>query len=156
MRPFRPEFVVLRPWGPMTGRVVVNKLRVVRSVPVVMGLAAVGAVMLVSAGSAATTTKPFTANLCDPLPATSLCPEPTTQPPALSGGTDSVYLTIHNTANPQTLGSANIGLPTGGPSPVSYGPASLVLGPTTTVVGGDGTAITLRNLNLPSGGYVTL
>jgi hypothetical protein len=132
----------------------VNKRSVVRSVSVVMGLAAVAAVVLVSAGSAGTTTKPYTANLCDAGQLVgSVCPETTTTPPTLPGGSAIVYLTLHNKANPQTLGSANIGLPTG-PSPTTYTGASISFG--TGDITRTNTLVTLRNLNLAPNGFVTV
>ena len=130
-----------------------------RRLPVVAGLAAA---ILIPAGSAtpATTTKPYTANLCDlgQIVTNSLgdkvCPEGTTIPPALPGGSADVYLTLHNKANPQSLGSANIGLPTG-PGPTSYASATIYWGsgnvtlPTSTLV-------KLRNLNLAPGRSLTV
>jgi hypothetical protein len=55
------------------------------------------AVVVITAGSAATTTKPYTAYF-DPGPLT-------------GGGTAHVNLAITNLANPQTLGSANVTAP---------------------------------------------
>jgi hypothetical protein len=114
--------------------------------------------MLVSAGSAATTTKPYTANLCDSGQLVlSACPEGTTTPPALPGGTAVVYLTLHNTANPQSLGSANIGLPAvlpAGSPQISYASASLPPGAGT--VSSTPSLVMLRNLNLASGRSLTV
>ena len=58
------------------------------------------AVVVITAGSAATTTKPYTASF-DP-------------GPLAGGGTAHVNLAIHNLANPQPLGSANAPWPTPG------------------------------------------
>jgi hypothetical protein len=92
-------------------------------------LALIG-VVFISAGSAATTTKPYTASF--------------DAGPLAGGGTVHVNLAIRNLANPQTLGSANV---TG----ASSGSSSFtILGATTpqgdaTVVNG---VLQLRNLNL--------
>src|SRR5262245_83683 len=94
---------------------------------VLLGALAAAAATLIPAGSAATTTKPYTANFCDSGQlASGKCPEPST-PPALPGVSADVYLTIHNMASPQSLGSANINLPTG-PSPTTYTGAAITLG----------------------------
>ena len=57
------------------------------------------AVVLITAGSAATTGKPYTASF-DP-------------GPLAAGSTAHVNLAIHNLANPQALGSANVTVPSG-------------------------------------------
>ena len=92
------------------------------------GLALLGAVaalgvVLIPAGTAAPSTKPYTANICEAsqLPSSTNtygekpCPEPST-PPVLTGPSAVVYLSIHNRANPQQIGSANVTLPISTPS----------------------------------------
>jgi len=100
-------------------------------------LALVG-VVFIAAGSAATTTKPYTASF-DP-------------GPLAGGGTVHVNLAIKNFANPQTLGSANV-------TPASSGSSAFtILGATTSqgdaaVVNG---ALQLRNLNIAPGATVNV
>jgi hypothetical protein len=48
---FEPKFVVLRPWGPLNGRGVVNQRSLYRRVLVVIGLTAIVAMLIVPAGS---------------------------------------------------------------------------------------------------------
>jgi hypothetical protein len=85
------------------------------------------AVVVITAGSAGTTTKPYTA-LFDP-------------GPLAGGGTVHVNLAIHNLANPQTLGSADVTAP----SALTIVGASVPQG-TATVA--SGRLLQLRNLNL--------
>jgi hypothetical protein len=87
------------------------------------------AVVVITSGSAATTTKPYTTYI-DP-------------GPLAGGGTAHVNLAIRNLANPQTLGSANVTAPSaftllGASSP--QGSATL-----------SGSLVQLRNLNLAPG-----
>jgi hypothetical protein len=132
----------------------VRKRTYLRRASLLASLAVVAGAMLITSGSAANTTKPYTANLCilgqliGPA-----CPEGVSPTPTLPGGSSDVYLTIRNHANPQALGSANLGLPTG-PS-LSYTGAQITQG------GGDATVastslVTLRNLNLPPEGLLTV
>jgi hypothetical protein len=117
-----------------------------------LALAVFGTIMI-PGGSAATTIKPYTANVCDAAQLTvdgygeTICPAPST-PPALSGGSAVVDVTFHNEASSQSLGSANISLPTG-PS-LSYDTASpaQIVAPATGDVTTSSNLVTLRNLNL--------
>jgi hypothetical protein len=88
------------------------------------------AVVVITSGSAATTTKPYTAYF-DP-------------GPLASGGTAHVNLAIHNLANPQTLGSANVTAP----SAFTLLGASTPQGNATVA---SGSLLQLRNLNLAPG-----
>jgi hypothetical protein len=88
------------------------------------------AVVVITAGSAATTTKPYTAYF-DP-------------GPLAGGGTTHVNLALTNLANPQTLGSANVTAPSG----FTLLGASSPQGSATV---GSGSLLQLRNLNLAPG-----
>ena len=85
------------------------------------------AVVAITAGSAATTVKPYTASF-DP-------------GPFAAGGTVHVNLAIHNLANPQTLGSANVTAPSG----FTLVGASVPQGSATVV---SSSLLQLRDLNL--------
>ena len=92
------------------------------------------AVVVITAGSAATTTKPYTASF-DP-------------GPLAGGGTVHVNLAIKNLANPQTLGSANVTGASSGSSSFTIVGATASQGDATVVSG----VLQLRNLNLAPGG----
>lgn len=95
---------------------------------------ALAAVVFITAGSAATTTKPYTASF-DP-------------GPLAGGGTVHVNLAIHNLANPQALGSANVTAASSGSSSFTILAASLPQGDATVA---SGSQLQLRNLNLAPG-----
>jgi len=88
------------------------------------------AIVVITAGSAATTTKPYTASF-DP-------------GPLAGGGTVHVNLAIHNLANPQPLGSANVTAP----SAFTLVGASVPQGSATVA---SGSLLQLRDLNLAPG-----
>jgi len=100
-------------------------------------LALVG-VVFIAAGSAATTTKPYTASF-DP-------------GPLAGGGTVHVNLAIKNLANPQTLGSANVTGASSGSSSFTILGATASQGDANVVSG----VLRLRNLNLAPGGTVNV
>jgi hypothetical protein len=91
------------------------------------------AVVVITAGSAATTTKPYTATF-DP-------------GPLAGGGTIHVNLALKNFANPQTLGSANVTGASSGSSSFTIIGATPSQGDATVVSG----VLQLRNLNLAPG-----
>jgi len=95
---------------------------------------ALAAVVVITAGSAATTTKPYTASF-DP-------------GPLAGGGTIHVNLAIKNLASPQTLGSANVTAASSGSSSFTIVGATASQGDATVVSG----VLQLRNLNLAPGG----
>ena len=95
---------------------------------------ALAAAVFITAGSAATTTKPYTASF-DP-------------GPLAGGGTVHVNLAIHNLANPQTLGSANVTAAASGSSAFTILAAGVPQGDATVASGG---LLQLRNLNLAPG-----
>jgi hypothetical protein len=95
---------------------------------------ALAAVVFITAGSAATTTKPYTASF-DP-------------GPLAGGGTVHVNLAIKNLANPQALGSANITAASSGSSSFTIVGATASQGDASVVSG----VLRLRNLNLAPGG----
>jgi hypothetical protein len=95
---------------------------------------ALAAVVVITAGSAATTTKPYTASF-DPGPLT-------------GGGTIHVNLAIKNLASPQMLGSANVTGASSGSSSFTIVGATASQGDATVVSG----VLQLRNLNLAPGG----
>jgi hypothetical protein len=88
------------------------------------------AVVVITAGSAATTTKPYTASF-DP-------------GPIAAGGTAHVNLAIHNLASPQPLGSANVTAP----SAFTLVGATLPQGSATVA---SGSLLQLRDMNLAPG-----
>ena len=92
------------------------------------------AVVVITAGSAATTTKPYTASF-DP-------------GPLAGGGTLHVNLAIKNLANPQALGSANVTAASSGSSSFTIVGATASQGDASVVSG----VLRLRNLNLAPGG----
>lgn len=100
-----------------------------------LGALGVAAVVAIASGSAATTTKPYTADF---------------EPPSVAGGTTAhITLTIQNNANPQPLGSSNVTAPTGftiTASSFTSAPATATIDPTST-----STLLKLRNLNLAPG-----
>jgi hypothetical protein len=121
-----------------------------------LAVLAATAVILVPAGSASSSGT-YTANICATL-VSGDCPEPTPTPPALPGGSTTLFLTLHNTSVSEQLGSADIGLPTGVTDAlVAYDVDGA------QITGGDpGTAtntasqVTLRDLAVPAGGKVTV
>jgi hypothetical protein len=118
-----------------------------------LGVLAAVAVILVPAGSA-TPGGTYTANLCDSSQlVSSVCPEGVTAP-ALPGGSTTVYVTLHNTSGGgQTLGSANIALPSTPASALfEYTNVSASSG-TANIVSGQ---IELRNAAVAAGGRVTV
>ena len=92
------------------------------------------AVVVITAGSAATTTKPYTASF-DP-------------GPLAGGGTLHVNLAIKNLATPQALGSANVTAASSGSSSFTIVGATASQGDASVVSG----VLRLRNLNLAPGG----
>lgn len=94
-------------------------------------------VVAVTSGSAATTTKPYTAVFSSPVAAGSSVP---------------VTLTITNNASPQPLGSANITAATFGSSSFTITGASVTQGTATF----SASLLQLRNLNLAPGGSLTV
>jgi hypothetical protein len=124
----------------------VNKRAVFWKLPVVIGLAAAAAA-LVLAGSASTasTTKPYTANIC--AGGSGPCAAPSTPPTLAGGSTTTVNLTIANQASNQSLGSANLTAPAGFTvSDVSGAPSGS---------SASGVLVKLRNLNIGPGGSST-
>jgi hypothetical protein len=93
------------------------------------------AVVVITASSAATSTKPYTASF-DP-------------GPLAGGGTVHVNLAIHNLANPQSLGSANVTAP----SAFTLVSASIPQGSATVA---SGSLLQLRDLNLAPGATVNV
>ena len=97
-----------------------------RSIAVLAALSMVFVGLLVSGATAATTTKPYSADIT---------------PACVSPGTSVVYtVTLRNTTKTQMLGSANVTAPTGF---------------TITSATPDGTTVELRNLNTSPGGTVS-
>jgi hypothetical protein len=112
-----------------------------RSLSLLIGLAAVAMAILVSAGSAASTTKSYTANIC--AGGSGPCAAPSA-PLTLAGGTStSVDLTIANNAGTQSLGSVNVTPPAG------FGIGTVSPFPTGSSV--QSGVIKLRNLNIAAG-----
>lgn len=123
---------------------------------VLLGVLAVLGMMLVQSGSAATTTKPYTANFCTTLvdnqcPATSSAPAVT-----VPVGASTLYLTLVNNTGTQNLGSFNLGAYSG----FTFTGASFVAKSSTTGDFGTsafpGTLLGARDLNIAPGGYVTV
>ena len=118
------------------------------------------AVILIPAGAAAPTSKPYTANICDAVQLSAdRCPEPSTAP-VLTGPSAVVYLSIHNQANPQSIGSANVALPASTPTSAApqYDTANpaVIQGPGLGNLVTTASQITLRNLNLGPDATLTL
>jgi hypothetical protein len=105
-----------------------KRWRLLARIGTILAVALVAAVAI-TAGSAGNTTKPYTAYF--------------DQGPLTGGATVHVNLALHNFANPQPLGSANVAAPTS----FTIQAASPSQG-TATVVSG---ALQLRNLNLAAG-----
>jgi len=124
----------LRPWASLRA----NSGRNLQRHPPVRAVAflvlALAAGVFITAGSAATTTKPYTATF-DP-------------GPLAGGGTVHVNLAIKNLANPQALGSANVTAASSGSSSFTILGATASRGDATVVSG----VLRLRNLNLAPGG----
>lgn len=97
------------------------------------------AVVVITAGSAATTTKPYTAFF--------------DAGPLAGGGTVHVNLAIQNLANPQTLGSADITAASSGSSSFTIVAAAASQGDATVA---SGNLLQLRNLNLAPGGTLNV
>jgi len=108
-----------------------------RSLSVLIGLSAVATAILVSAGSAASTTKSYTANICAGSPCV-------TNPTLAGGSTATVVLTIVNQAGTQSLGSMNVTAPAGFTVNNSVTPF-----PSGSSISGG--LIKLRNLNITAG-----
>jgi hypothetical protein len=123
-----------RPWASLRANSGRNLLRHVPVRAVALLVLALAAVVVITAGSAATTTKPYTATF-DP-------------GPLAGGGTVHVNLAIKNLANPQTLGSANVTGASSGSSSFTIVGATTSQGDATVVSG----VLQLRNLNLAPGG----
>lgn len=124
----------LRPWASLRANSGRNLRRHVPVRAVALLVLALAAVIVITAGSAATTTKPYTATF-DP-------------GPLAGGGTSHVNLAIKNLANPQTLGSANVTGASSGSSSFTIVGATASQGDATVVSG----VLQLRNLNLAPGG----
>ena len=110
------------------------------SVALLAALAVVAAGSLGGAGSAATTTKPYTANVAPS--------------PVAGGATQTFQFTIENKASPQTLGSANIVLPAAWGSAITD--ARLTTGPLPAGSSFDGTTVFLRNAGIAAGASKTI
>jgi hypothetical protein len=110
------------------------------AVALLCGLTVLAAGLLGGAGSAATTTKPYTANV--------------TPSPVTGGGTQTFQFTIENKASPQTLGSANVTLPAAWGSAI--GDARLTTGPLPPGSSFTGTTVFLRNLGIAAGSSKTV
>ena len=129
----------LRPWASLRANSGRNLRRHVPLRAVAFLVLALAAVVVITAGSAATTTKPYTATF-DP-------------GPLAGGGTIHVNLAIKNLANPQTLGSANVTGASSGSSSFTIVGATASQGDAT--LGSDG-SLQLRNLNLAPGATVNV
>lgn len=129
----------LRPWASLRANSGRNLRRHVPIRAVAFLVLALVAVIVITAGSAATTTKPYTASF-DP-------------GPLVGGGTLHVNLAIQNLANPQPLGSANITGASSGSSSFTITGATTSQGDAIVTSGG---VLQLRNLNLAPGGTVNV
>lgn len=118
---------------------------------VLLGVLAAVAVILVPAGSA-TPGGSYTANLCDSSQIVgSVCPEGVSGA-ALSGGSTSLYLTLHKTSG--SLRSASIGLPAGPATLFKYTGAQVVYGSGTP--NQTATQVSLSDIDLGTGNLVTV
>ncbi len=119
-----------RPWASLRANSGRNLRRHLPVRAVALLVLALAAVVVITAGSAATTTKPYTATF-DP-------------GPLAGGGTVHVNLAISNLANPQTLGSANVTAASSGSSSFTILGATTPQGDANVVSG----TLQLRNLNV--------
>jgi hypothetical protein len=130
-----------------------------RGVLVLLGVLTVLGVMLVQSGSAATTSKPYTANFCTtPDATTHQCPlkqnVPSSAVPVTAG--EPLYLTLVNNTGTQNLGSFNLDAYPG----FTFTNATISSSSNSTIVDADlapsSTLLAARNLNIAPTGYVTV
>lgn len=110
------------------------------AVALLAAIAVLAAGLLGGAGSAATTTKPYTANVAPS--------------PVAGGATQTFQFTLANKASPHTLGSANVVIPAAWGSAITG--ARLTTGPLPSGSSFSGTTVFLRNAGIAAGTSTTI